>query len=334
MLLVEPVQAANSHGTGLELGVESAALGPARSHREAREWSLVLQSAGIPHQARHVHGAEWVIVVDAALEARGREVLNAYARENQNWPPREQRQRARTEGLVWPVLVFFAALGLFAGVTGPSANHSSWFSQGSSVSGQVMQGELWRAATALTLHADSTHVLGNMISGTIFASAVARRLGPGGALLGLVAAGTLGNLANAAYYTFVEGNPAHGSIGASTAVFGAIGILATTQIAIDRFLPRVRNSWVSFVAPLVGGFALLGALGAGTERTDLYAHLFGLIAGALVGLAGYWAVRPTRQELRLATVPVGARPASSWQWASAALAVGVILSSWQAAFFL
>ena len=34
--------------------------------------------------------------------------------------------------------------------------------------------------TALTLHADAVHVLGNAISGAVFGSAVNRRLGPGG----------------------------------------------------------------------------------------------------------------------------------------------------------
>ena len=150
--------------------------------------------------------------------------------------------------------------------------------------------------TALSLHADAAHVIGNAISGTIFGSAVSRRLGPGGALLGILLAGTFGNAANAIYH-MADG---HRSIGASTAVFGALGILAAIQTALiisKRHEPRRRAlGWTDILGPLVGGLALLGALGAGNDpKTDVSAHGFGFLAGLVIGgVAAVFAVRDNK----------------------------------------
>ena len=41
-----------------------------------------------------------------------------------------------------------------------------------------------------------------------------------------------------------------------------------------------RRAW----APLAAGLGVLAMLGAGGGRTDLWAHLFGLLTGAVIGL--------------------------------------------------
>ena len=168
------------------------------------------------------------------------------------------------------------ALVAFYAVTGPASGSSAWFTQGTASSERILHGELWRTVTALTLHADSMHVFGNAISGTIFLSAVNRRLGDGRGPLLVMASGALGNLFNAFWY-----QTGHLSIGASTAVFGAVGILAATQLAVD--CSHLGRSWLERVAPVVGGLALLGMMGA-SPHSDLLAHLFGLGAGLLVGV--------------------------------------------------
>jgi membrane associated rhomboid family serine protease len=73
------------------------------------------------------------------------------------------------------------------------------------------------------------------------------------------------------------------------------------------------------VAPLVGGLALLGALGA-SPNADLGAHLFGFLAGALIGVVA---------SLRLRRELVSPR----WwvQTAFGAVAAATILGSWQLA---
>src|SRR5262249_24543175 len=155
-------------------------------------------------------------------------------------------------------------------VTGPVAGGSRWFQHGASISNLVLSKQPWRAVTALTLHADSVHVMGNVISGAIFASAVGRRLGPGGGPLAVLGAGIAGNVANALFHHYT-GDGGHGSIGASTAVFGAVGILAATQLVVDRRRTSGPRRVLDVLSPVVGGLALLGALGA-SPNSDLGAH--------------------------------------------------------------
>src|SRR5260370_24849726 len=104
-------------------------------------------------------------------------------------------------------------------VTGPAASESSWFVRGPASSERILHGEVWRAVTALTLHADMLHVLGNALSGSIFLSAVNRRLGDGRGPLLVLVSGALGHAPNAVWH-----RGAHASICASTSVFAAARI--------------------------------------------------------------------------------------------------------------
>src|SRR5437870_5413008 len=71
----------------------------------------------------------------------------------------------------------------------------------------------------------------------------------------------------------------HLSVGASTATFAALGILAGLQV-VRRFRhgARGRRAWL----PLAAGLGLFAMLGVG-EHADVLAHLFGLGVGAVVG---------------------------------------------------
>jgi membrane associated rhomboid family serine protease len=145
---------------------------------------------------------------------------------------------------------------------------------GSADSLRIHAGEAWRVVTALTLHADAGHVLGNAIAGALFLSGVFHLfgLGFGGALV--LCAGALGNLGNA----FVQA-PTHSSIGASTAVFGALGLLVGHALTQPRAARRARPAWM----PIGAALALLAMLGSEGERVDLWAHGFGLAAGVALG---------------------------------------------------
>ncbi|NQX00084.1 rhomboid family intramembrane serine protease [bacterium] len=153
----------------------------------------------------------------------------------------------------------------------------------SSSLGLIGRGEWWRPFTGLFLHGDVGHLLGNLVSGTIFAALVARMVGP---LLGwtlILACGALGNtLTSVLTYPqpFV-------SIGASTAVFAALGILSGVGIA-ETLRERTRLPWLRILAPVLAGIILLGWLGGGHQaNTDVLGHVFGfssgLAAGTLVG---------------------------------------------------
>jgi membrane associated rhomboid family serine protease len=154
------------------------------------------------------------------------------------------------------------------------AGESAWFEAGSArASRMVALGEWWRALTALTLHADLGHALGNVLAGALFGGSVCARLGTGVGAALLLAAGGLGNVANALYHRA----GGHDSVGASTAVFAAVGILAADVLGARR-LPRGGR-----LAPLGAAFGLFAMLGT-SERADYGAHLFGLAAGLALGL--------------------------------------------------
>jgi membrane associated rhomboid family serine protease len=192
-----------------------------------------------------------------------------------------------------------------------SGRHAAFVDRGDSQAALVMSGQLERTITALTLHADLSHVAGNALFGGFFLAALTGRLGLGFALLSFVVSGALGNLANAVYY-----GAAHSSVGASTGVFGLVGVLAGLAAwqRHQRF-PRRRGAWVAFGAGL-GVVAMLGGPG---PKVDFSAHLFGLAAGALTGIA---------LAFPLASRP---RPGPAAQLAAAAISAALVLGAWRMA---
>jgi membrane associated rhomboid family serine protease len=121
---------------------------------------------------------------------------------------------------------------------------------------------------------------------------VARYLGGGAAWLAIVASGALGNLANA----FLSG-PGHRSIGASTAVFAALGLL-TAWCWRRGFRPGASRR--ERLAPVVAGIGLLAFTGTGGVDTDVGAHLTGFVAGFLGGLVFARLGFPERRGAQLA----------------------------------
>ena len=125
------------------------------------------------------------------------------------------------------------------------------------------------------LHADIPHLAGNMVGIAIFGTWVCNITGAGVGWLMILLSGILGNLANAALFQY-----RHNSIGASTAVFGAVGFLAAYQLYLKiNIVGQRRKAWI----PLAGGLALLAFLGSGAH-SDITAHLFGFLSGFFLGL--------------------------------------------------
>jgi len=173
----------------------------------------------------------------------------------------------------------------------------------------IRAGEWWRALTALTLHADAAHVLGNAVAAALLVSVVCQALGLGVGLGLVLLAGTLGNL-----LTAVAQRGPHVSVGASTAVFGAIGILAALRVVTPgRVRLGARRPWVILAATLV----LLVLFGVGPD-VDVLAHLFGLLAGLGVGYLGALSARRP--------------PTPTVQWLLAILAAAALAGAWRLAF--
>ena len=98
--------------------------------------------------------------------------------------------------------------------------------------------------------------------------------GSGVGWLMILASGIFGNLMNALAY-----ETGHMSVGASTAVFGAVGILCAFQ-AVNA--ARTGKGWKRTALVFGSGLALLAFLGT-SARSDVGAHLFGFLCGVLMG---------------------------------------------------
>lgn len=139
----------------------------------------------------------------------------------------------------------------------------------------VQAGQWWRAFTALTLHVDIVHLMMNLGAGAAIGHLLGRQIGAGSAWLLTVLGAGLANFLEA-----LLGPPAHQSVGASTAIFAALGILAVHSWRTRTAAAPTR---VRGVAPLVAGVVLLGFLGTTGEGTDLIAHAFGFVVGGAIG---------------------------------------------------
>jgi rhomboid protease GluP len=248
-----------------------------QNRSQLASWLLALEVRGIPAQVRVAEAGVVVHVPWTDADAARTELAGVEDDE------RETHRRTAADAarrhvhhryaIAGGIVFALALLAMFL-VTGPSAARSAWFAAGSSDAARVLAGEWWRTVTALTLHSDSNHVLSNMALGAIVITFVMRRAGVGFGAGLVVIAGTAGNLVNAWGY-----GVHHNSIGFSTAVFGAIGILGGFTFVESVRARGRRPAWVA----IAGSLGLLAMFGA-SEQSDMLAHLFGLFAGLVVGL--------------------------------------------------
>ena len=279
-------------------------------HQRASAWSLVLMAKGIDG---------WVLRNDDVLELHVPAAQSAHALAELAAADAEERARALDEARVqhagieslpsshaWLAAVLVGVLLIaFQLVTGPRSTGGAWFAQGASDATRVLQGEGYRTITALTLHGDAAHVLSNVGFGTLAVGAVMRSTGVGVGTFLVVSAGALGNFANA----LVHGSH-HSSVGFSTGVFAAIGLLGALGYAEARRHPARRpRAWTALAASV----ALLAALGS-SEKSDVLAHLFGGLAGTGLGLVvGFTPLRALRAPT---------------QWVAGLAAAGAVLGAW------
>jgi len=241
---------------------------------QAETFGLVLASAGIGSALRR-ETRGWALWTTEDRWEEALRIINAYAEENQpekgsSGQPLLQ-EYGRTSAGLWGALILLACHLAVVHSGGINAYARVY----GAASGLIQRGQLYRCATALLLHADTVHLAGNLLGVGVFATAVCSVTGWGVGWLMVVAAGIAGNLMNAYFY-----NEGHLSIGASTAVFGAVGILSALQLVkrIGQAGQRIK----AFL-PFAAGLALLAMLGS-SKNADLTAHLFGFSNGILLGV--------------------------------------------------
>ncbi|MBN1957367.1 MAG: rhomboid family intramembrane serine protease [Desulfuromonadales bacterium] len=257
----------------LKMGISRRPL----SKRKLKHWTLVLQAKNIPWRSE-IHHNHLQLLVPAEQFKQACQELISYEQENRNWPPPPppaQKFHENTASTIWVLIL----LALFHNVTVYhlhffGSGSIDWIHRGNAYGAKILSGEWWRLLTALTLHSGPLHLVGNIVVGGIFAVRLCWILGSGLAWTLILLSGALGNLLN----SLVQ-SPAHQSIGASTAVFGAVGLLATLNMLHYR-----QSLWRRWPLPVAAGLGLLGLLGTGGENTDIGAHLFGFLCGVGLGL--------------------------------------------------
>ena len=255
-----------------ELHAELFTLFRSPSKGRCAEYALVLQAVGIRCRVETLE-QDFALLVPGHDAGRARRQLELYAQENRAWPPRWVPRLRAADGLNTAFLYGITILVLDL-LQRHRAFGLDWWQAGLSQAGLIRAGEWWRTLTALGLHADPLHLAGNLVFGLVFGFLAGQLLGWGLAWSGLLLAGALGNALNAYIQT-----PDHSSIGASTAVFATLGILAAYSW---KRRPRQLKRWV----PVGAGIALLAFLGMEGERTDVFAHVAGFAVGCLFG-AGF-----------------------------------------------
>ena len=243
---------------------------PARTRRQAMDWSLVLASQGIDHMIDHDEITGWNLTVASADRERALTSIRLYRQENRHWRWRRTVFSPDVffdgRSLAWVLLLlFFYAWSVRADLrtTGMMAGSS------------LAQGEWWRWFTATWLHADLTHLVSNLVFGFLFLGLVMGRYGPGVGLLAAYFAGAGGNVIAGLVH-----EAASRGLGASGVVMGALGLLSFPAVPVLR--QRSLNAFRLVAGGLMGGMLLFVFLGV-SPGTDVIAHLGGFIIGLVLG---------------------------------------------------
>jgi membrane associated rhomboid family serine protease len=274
--------------------------------RECNERLLVLTAVGVEAV---ITAAEGAFLLQVAPQDAGYAIrhLLQYEAENRPTPP-SPPSPVYAHAWVGCAIYVLVLVGV-AWVLSNGLVRLDAFDLGELDAARVQAGEWWRAWTALTLHLDAPHLAANLGAGTWFGYLAARQMGSGTSWLITVTGAALANL--------LEGllaPPEHRAVGASTAVFSALGAMSAYSWREHFALPQ---RWARRWGPLIAGVVLLGWTGAGGEGTDVdvVAHLAGFAVGALLGAT---AALP-RSRLVLQRVP---------QWLAGAAALASLAIAW------
>lgn len=241
---------------------------------ECDQQTLILSAVGI-HSWTVVRGGVFVVVVpeeSAALAVRHlREVAQEAA------IPAPQPKLPKVHPRAWTGSILYAvAMMAIAYAAGSNMFGFDWLESGALNGAIPHTHEWWRAVTALTLHADVGHLVSNLLFGVILGYLTSRSVGGGVAWAGILIGAMMGNALDAVWMPEQQR-----SIGASTGVFAALGILSAYAWTLET---ATHLRWAKRLGPLIAGVILLGFLGAGGERTDVVAHLTGFGSGCVIGV--------------------------------------------------
>jgi rhomboid protease GluP len=246
-----------------------------RNRAECSDRALVLAAVQIPFQIVD-DVASCALVVPAEFSAQAMQELIQYDDEN---PPQiiaPVITPLASHNAVPGLVAYVVTLCAVAVIADSAPWAQDWYVSGRVDGILIRAGEWWRTVTALTLHSGLEHLAGNLAFGLMFGLFAGRLLGSGVAWLTIILAAASGNALNT---LLLEST--HRAVGASTAVFAALGVVAGF---VWRGKLMRQDRWSYRLGPIVGGFALLMYTGTGGERTDIGAHLMGFLCGLFAGM--------------------------------------------------
>jgi len=252
---------------------------------ECNERAFMLYAVGIASAiARDSSGC--VLLVDTSDASAALEHLRQYEIERLNKPPPpppppKLYSDAWIGSLIYALLLAGVAFAISNGLWRLDA-----FDVGELDAGLVQKGQWWRVWTALTLHLDGPHLAANTLAGIWFGYLASRLLGTGTSWFLVVMGAGLANWIEAFF-----GPATHRSVGASTAVFTALGLLSAYSWRTRLAYPQ---RWALRWGPLVAGVVLLSWTGTGAQSldepgggagqtVDVLAHALGFAVGLLAG---------------------------------------------------
>jgi membrane associated rhomboid family serine protease len=269
----------------------------------AEVYSLVLTAQNIAHRSV-IDTTGWIILVKEHQLSHAREQIETYLKEN---PEKRYNSNLitslpdRNYSMLWIAMVL-TAIHLAAGA---GIEKKILIEHLGALSEEILNGKLFRCATALTLHSNIAHLFSNLAGLLLFGTVLCQRVGTGSGWILILFGGSCGNFLNALFY-----QSGHLSIGASTAVFSTLGSLSAFSAQKQI---QTANQKLGLFLPIGGGMALLAFLGA-NPQTDILAHLFGFGMGFF--LAVFWAwIFPKKLS-------------NKNQWALSGLSFGLMTACW------
>jgi rhomboid protease GluP len=278
------------------------------------EWLACLGADRLPHRLVLNEG-RWVIEVPDAHARAAWHAIEAFERDNLNWPPTPLLAPADEQEPYDSWSAYGAAFFLLVAFTwmGPYTSDAVYLRAGAADAQAIVAGEIWRTITALLLHADLPHLMGNVLTLALLGTPVCRFLGGGVGLMMILLTGIIGNALVA-----ISGSGLHISVGASTATFGALGLLCGRSAVFAYRKTRTwRSVWSRAWLPIGAGVAMMAFTGA-SPGSDVLAHIYGFLVGLVLILPLSW---------------TGTRRVPDWLQRGFELGVVfVFLFAWKAAF--
>lgn len=243
---------------------------PTRSRRRAEEWSLVLVSQGI--ESRMIRDERgWGLLLHPGEVTRSVRILQIYQRENRHWF--RYFQAAPDPSGFHPGVIFWVIFLILIHLwqaTSPEVRE-----RGVCDTAQLLQGEEWRRWTAISLHANLTHLISNLVLGSLLLGLAMARFGAGWVQLATL----LGGVAAISVSAAVHGL-GHHLLGASGMVMTALGLLAIGSIGSHLSHLPLRTWLLRGLLASVLLFLLIGL----NPSSDVIAHAVGFLAGLALGV--------------------------------------------------